>query len=406
MGQVHFFRLSSDTLSEISGRRIYTQAGVVGLVLCHGGQRLATSGMDGTIRIYELASLACVATLQRPGSGSIITSMACHPKEEELAACQDGCIVLWRKEMAGDWVPSIHGHHTSPIIGVGYCENGTRICTGSQDGNVKLWETTKPQSGQSHNHTGTITCYAVDARASLLATGSGDMSVILWGLIKGDYLRTLLGHKREVLSLEFSEDGVLLASGSSDDRAIVWDVASGNVLHVLGPHSGCGRVLSFSEDDRHLTTATSQEIYEWELKFGELMGIRERDTDVNEAQKRPYIAFTLSDIEWLQRVQQLAQLVQLEREAEAAQLVGEQAQLVGRWEQLAKQMQVQLLRQHVTQAVRDKDDEKWLAKYLRWRLPPGYRAHITLVMPRQDRVVHLCLDGRVLILDTSRMEAV
>ena len=313
-GQVRFFSLSSDTLSEISGRSISTQAGVVGLVLCHDGQSLTTSGMDGTIRIYELASLACVATLQRPGSGSAIIAMACHPTEEELAVGQDECVVLWRKGTAGDWVSSIHGHHTSQIIGVGYCENGTRIYTGSQDGNVKLWENTKTELGQSPKHTETITCYAVDSRASLLATGSRDMSVILWSLTKGDYLRTLLEHTREVLehtrevlSLEFSGGGVLLASGCSDDSVIVWDVASGNVLHVLGPHSGCGRVLSFSEDDRHLTTATSQEVYMWELQSGGLLGIRKRDTRVNEAQKRPYSAFTFSHIEQLQQAQWLVQ---------------------------------------------------------------------------------------------------
>jgi len=119
-GQVHFFSLSNGTLSEIPGRSIPTQAGAMGLVLCHDGQRLATSGMDGTIRIYDLLSLACVATLRRPGSGSSINALAYHPKEEELAVGQDECLVLWKKETAGDWVPSIHGHHTSPIIGVGY----------------------------------------------------------------------------------------------------------------------------------------------------------------------------------------------------------------------------------------------------------------------------------------------
>src|SRR5258706_8949200 len=214
-----------------------TQAGVVGLVLWPGGQRFATSGKEGASRIYRLPSLDCVATLRRPGSGSAINAMAYHPNEEELAAGQDQCLVLWRKETAGDWVPSIHGHHTSPIIGAAYCENGTRIYTGSQDGNVKLWDNTKTEFGQSPKHTETITCYAVDSRASLLATGSRDMSVILWSITTGDYLRTLLSYKGEILSLEFSEDGVLLASSSSDDMAIVWDVATGNVLNVLGPHS-------------------------------------------------------------------------------------------------------------------------------------------------------------------------
>ena len=351
-GQVHFFSLSSDTLSEIRGRSISTQAEVVGLVLCHDGQRLATSEMDGAIRIYDLLSLACVATLRRPDSGSAINAMTCHPKEEELAVCQDECLVLWRKETAGKWVASIHGYHASPIIGVAYCENGTRIYTGSQDGNIKLWENTRTQVRLSPTHTDTITCYAVDSRASFLSTGSRDMSVILWSLTTGDYLRTLLGHKEVILSLEFSEDGVLLASGSGDHRAIVWDVASGNVLHVLGPHDGCGHVFAFSEDHRHLTTATCV----WELKSGELVESRERETEVNEAQKRPYRALTVGGPEWRR---------------------------VAGWMSMTYDI--------------------WAVRYLPCRLPPGYRVDTSLEL--QDRVVFLCKDGRVLIVDTSRMES-
>ena len=347
-GQVTFLSLSSDTLSEIRGRSISTQAEVVELVLCQDGQRLATSGMDGTIRIYDLRSLACVATLQRPGSGSAIKAMAYHPKEEELAVGQDECLVLWRKDTAGDWVPSIHGHHTSPIIGVAYCENGTRIYTGEQDGIVKLWENTQTQVQLSPKHTDTIICYAVDSHASLLATGSRDMSIILWSVTKGDYLRRLHSHKKEILSLEFSEGGALLASGSGDHRAIVWDIASGNVLHVLGPHDGCDRVLAFSEDHKHLTTATSKEIWVWDLKSGELVEFRERKTNVNEVQRRPYKALTCDGPGWV-----LAYV-------------------------------------------------EWAARLLPCRLPPGYRVDICLVL--QDRAVFLCKDGRVLILDTSRME--
>ena len=420
-GQVHFFSLSSSTLIEIPERSISTQAGaVLWLVLSHDGCRLATSGLDGTIRIYDLLSLDCVATLQRPGSRSVIYAMAYHPKEEELAAGQDECLVLWRKETAGDWVSTIHGHHTSPIIGVAYCENGTRIYTGSKDGNVKLWENTKTRFGQSPKHTETITCYTVNSHASLLATGSRDTSVILWGLTKGDYLRTLLSHKGEIVSLEFSKDGVLLASGSSDDSAIVWDVASGNVLRVLGPHSGCGRVLAFSEDRRHLTTATSQGINVWELNSGELMELRDRDTEANKAQKRSYNSFTFSD------TQVLAQVVaELEAQEESPRLtLSETPRQTPRQTPRPARLESQLMllespqqtprqtpRQArtlletplaaVAQLARDNINEKWAAKYLGCLLPPGYRVDTSLVL--QDRVVLFCEDGRVLIFDTSRM---
>ena len=423
-GQIHFFSLSSDTLSEISGRSISTQTAVVGLVLCHDGQRLATSGMDGTIRIYDLLSLVCVAALQRPGSGGAITAMAYHPKEEELAAGQDDCLVLWRKETAGDWVSSIHGHHTSPIIGVAYCENGSRIYTGSEDGDVKLWENAKKQIGQSPKHTETITCYAVDSRASLLATGSRDMSIILWRLTKGDYLRTLLSHGRETVSLEFSGDGVLLAGGG-DDSAIVWDVASGDLLHVF---DGCGRVLAFSDDHRQLTTATSQEVHVWELNSGERMKSRERDIQDNEAPRRPYKAFTFSDIERLGGAQevQLAQLTQQLMQAQqqaqqlaqqvaqqlAQQLAPEVAQEVLEAARLTPLVEVpsglaplaQLIAHEVApRAAHDKVYQKWAAKYLGCKLPPGYNVETTLVL--QDRAVLLCMDGSVLIFDTSQAAA-
>ena len=333
--------------------------------------------------------------------------MAYHPKEDELAAGQDECLVLWRKEMAGDWVPSIHGQHTSPIIGVGYCENGTRIYTGSQDGNIKLWENTKTQLVQSSKHTETITCYAVDSRASLLATGSRDMSVILWRLTTGDYVRTLLSHKREILSLEFSEDGVLLASGSSDDSAIVWDVASGNVLHVLGPHDGCGRVLAFSEDHRHLTTTTTQEINVWELKSGELMELRERDTQVNDAPKRPYSTFTFNETTGIVREMETPETPELEARAQAleAQRRARARALEAMLLEVAPGSPVYVYAQALVRTARFDDYRHcWEAEYLRCRLPPQHRVDTSLVL--QDRVVLLCKDGSVLILDTSRVEAV
>ena len=255
----------------------------------------------------------------------------------------------------------------------------------------------------------------------------------------------------------------------------MWDVASGNVLHVLGPHSGCGRVLAFSEDDTQLTTATSQGVYVWELKSGELMGIRERDTQVNDAPKRPYSAFTFRDIEqsqelqydsqvsrvlsqvWQQTSQLLQGLLQLlpqegqeqEEQASAQEEQGEEGEVqevqevqesvqeeeqeeqhwrqvaqqvvqqAAHWHQMAQQVtewqarqqqeeqqarqQAQAQAQELAQAAGDSDHAKWLTKYLGWRLPRGYRVATTLVM--EDRVVHLCKDGRVLILDTSRMES-
>ena len=153
---------------------------------------------------------------------------------------------------------------------------------------IKLWATTVTQVQEPPKHTGNVNCYAVNQPTSLLATGSQDITIILWNLTTGNYWKSLLSHPLGIHSLTFSDDGVLLASGSVYCTTIVWDVASSSRLHKLGPHESCYNVLAFSEDNAHLTTRTNDECFVWELKSGELLERRNRDMSVDKAHRRPY----------------------------------------------------------------------------------------------------------------------
>ena len=287
-GYIHSFMLSGNQLSEIEERRIFNETAVLGLVLQHGGKRLASSGADGTVRIYDLPSRSPIAILRRSESMSLTHAIAYHPTEEELAVGDRQCVVLWRqKETPSDWVPSIHSNDIRPIIWIAYIQNGTRIYTTTVIGDVKLWTTTVTRVQEPPKHADIVTCSAVNQPTSLLATGSHDKSVILWNFTTGNYWKTL-GHTNWIISLVFSVDGVLLASGTGDCTTIVWDVASSSPLHKLGPHDSCGHALVFSEDDVHLTTRTPRECFVWELKSGELLERRNRDMSVDKAHTTPY----------------------------------------------------------------------------------------------------------------------
>ena len=289
-GYIHFFTLSGNRLSEIWERRIFNETRVCGLVLRHDGKRLASSGVDGTIRIYDLPSLSPIATLQQPKDLFGISAIAYHPMEEELAVADNhkgGCVVLWRqKEISSDWVPSIHSNHSYEITGIAYCQSGTQMYTGTRDGDLKLWATTVTRVQEPPKHATYISCHAINQPTSLLATGSGDGSIILWNFTMGDYQKTLLGCKECITSLAFSDDGVLLASADGDRMTIVWDVASGSLLHKLAPH-GYSRVLEFGKDNGHLKTGTNGECFVWELKSGELLERRSRDISVGQAHTEP-----------------------------------------------------------------------------------------------------------------------
>ena len=291
-GYIHFFTLSGNQLSEIQERRVCNETEVYGLALRHDGRRLASSGADGTIRIYDLPSLSLspIATLRRPEGVFGIGAIAYHPMEEELAMGHgDGCVVLWRqKEMPGDWMASIHSNHHSSITGIAYCQSGTRMYTSTLGGDIKLWATTVTRVQEPPKHASNVRCYAVNQPTSLLATGSHDNSIILWNFTTGDYWKTLLGHTEWIDSLVFSDDGVLLASGDDDCMTIVWDVASGSLLHKLGPHRSYTDVLAFSEDNARLTTRTNKECFVWELKSGGLLERRDLDMSVDKVYTTPY----------------------------------------------------------------------------------------------------------------------
>ena len=268
-GHIHFFRLSSNRLSEIPERRVSNKAGVLGLVLRYDGKRLASSGEDGTIHIYDLPSGSPIATLQQTESESPTMAMAYHPTEEELAVGQGNCVVLWRqKETPSDWVASIHGYHDPLITGIAYCRNGTQMFTSAPYGPIKLWVTTTTQVQEPPKHAGDIRCYAINQPTSLLATGSEDMSIILWKFRTGNYWKTLRGHTVKLCSLIFSDDGILLASASGDGTSMVWDVETGSCLHELnGQYTNCEDLLAFSEDNTHLTMRSfGGTIFVWELK--------------------------------------------------------------------------------------------------------------------------------------------
>ena len=290
-GYIHFFTLSGNQLSEIQERRIFNGNGVLGLVLRHDGKRLASSGEHGTIRIYDLPSRSRIATLRQPGiSESFIWAIVYHPTEEELAVGDDGGrVVLWRqKETPSDWTPSIHSNQGRAISGIAYCQSGTRMYTSTAFGDIKLWTTTVTRVQEPPKHARNVICYSVNQPTSLLATGSYDMTIILWNFTTGDYWKTLLGHTSVINSLRFSDDGVLLASGSGDATTMVWDVASGSRLHKLGPHHSCRVVLPFSKDNARLTTRTGDECFVWELKSGELLERRDRDWSIDEDYTTPY----------------------------------------------------------------------------------------------------------------------
>ena len=80
------------------------------------------------------------------------------------------------------------------------------------------------------------------------------------------YIRGLIGHTNNVVSVVFSPDGKILASGSWDNTICLWDVRTGIFLLTLAGHTGWVSSVVYSSDGKTLASGSFDgTVLLWEL---------------------------------------------------------------------------------------------------------------------------------------------
>jgi hypothetical protein len=84
-----------------------------------------------------------------------------------------------------------------------------------------------------------VLAFSRDGRALAGARSDGP-GVLLWDLVSGDALPTLVGHRDEVYGVAFSPNGKSLASVSTDGTGLVWDLTHPGTKARLGTWADLG----------------------------------------------------------------------------------------------------------------------------------------------------------------------
>jgi WD40 repeat protein len=134
-----------------------------------------------------------------------------------------------------------------------------------------------PEVVVQSGHVVNVLCSAFSPDGRLVATGSADETVRLWGMSLGCELRVLLGHQGPVYDVRFDPPGRWLASAGYDGTVRLWDVQTGTARRPLRGarqplgqvcfDGGGGRLAAGSQDVQGLSWA-----FVWDAATGKRTG--------------------------------------------------------------------------------------------------------------------------------------
>jgi platelet-activating factor acetylhydrolase IB subunit alpha len=177
-----------------------------------------------------------------------------------------------RNQDPTSWLPRSPARHTleshrDPITSVAFHPVFSSLASGSEDYTIKIWDWELGELERTvKGHTKAVLDldFGGPRGGTLLASCSSDLTIKLWDP-NDEYknIRTLPGHDHSVSAVRFIPSGAagspssgnLLVSASRDKSLRIWDVSTGYCVKTIRGHADWVRDVSPSFDGEYLVSA-------------------------------------------------------------------------------------------------------------------------------------------------------
>jgi WD40 repeat protein len=211
------------------------------------GKKFLTAGADGIVRSWDVAKKA--VERQYSSHNGAVNAIALHPNGQVLiSGGADGTLRFWNTAMAKE--SNRIGAHGGSLQALALHPAGTHVVTRGSDGTAKVWQLPVVPA-KTLAHMDQVTCVAVTADGTKVASGSSDKIVRLWNLTTGAKERDFAGPTLPISCVAVGTDGKLLAAGSLDKTVHIWSTVDAKILNKIMLPAAIG-ALALSPDNKTL----------------------------------------------------------------------------------------------------------------------------------------------------------
>lgn len=209
------------------------------------GEVVATSSMDGTVRLWEPGTGREIRALGPFEGGVNVSEFNPVNPDQLLIGTRSGHLALadWRSgAILAQWL-----EHDGEVLSLSFSPNGQWFASASGDDTVHVLSAeSREQLAVLQHNEARIPAVAFSPDGHWLATGGHDWRIKLWRPGSWELAHELTGHTQGLYGLAFSPDSRRLLSSASDGISILWDLV--NFREVIQIDGWVGAFRPDSED--------------------------------------------------------------------------------------------------------------------------------------------------------------